>query len=78
MKHVYCGWRFFKCPKCGMHWKETCRDYSTPSRDLCPRENCESHMNGGISPYQGLQDDTLRTDRGGNLLPQSQQLIILK
>lgn len=63
-----CGWRYFKCSDCGLHWRETCRDHETPSHGQCPNEDCESRLHGGPSPYRGEPDISLKTDGYGNLI----------
>lgn len=57
------GWRFFHCEDCEHRWKESTRDWRSPSGECCPR------CNECWSPYHGESDESLAVDRMGNLVP---------
>lgn len=62
------GWRYFHCEKCGKRWRETCRDYQTPSNSLCPTDDCSINLHGGLGPYDCESDKTIPVDAYGNLV----------
>lgn len=64
---VRCGYRYFKCKKCGAMWKEACRDAQTLSNSRCGNPNCETHLTGGCSPV-GFKIMDWPTDANGNLI----------
>jgi hypothetical protein len=57
------GYQLFECWKCQICWKEVCRDYTSPSRDICPV--CHSFSTEYIG---GIHKPEWKVDRGGNLI----------
>ena len=62
------GWRYFECGECGVKFRETCRDHSTPSSSLCITNQCRSNYYGGLHPVGSMPDLSLPVDRWGNLI----------
>lgn len=63
------GWRFFVCDDCGERWKDSTRDYKSPSVETCP---CGSD----VAPWNGEPDSHLPKDRAGNLIGGSQRIFL--
>lgn len=70
MRRPVAGWRVFACEECGAKWEENTRDHLSPSGVDCP--GCQNWCH----PEDSRADDTLLTDKSGNLCCAWQQNII--
>jgi len=56
------GWRYFLCGVCPLSFRETTRDWMSPSLTLCPKCHEEVH------PYQKVKDTSIEVTPTGNLV----------
>lgn len=70
MRTFGAGWQEFLCEECGQNWRETTRDWQSPSKEICQNCFCE------CDPMNGSADDSILVDSHKNLL-KYQTVIIL-